>query len=158
MKIKPERSLLFILFAGEEKGLFGSGYYVKDPLFPLTNTVAMLNLDMISRNSPHSVEIIGARQYPDLARIIKKANRKTNFILLPKQMSGGSDHWNFYKKDIPSIFFFTGLHKDYHQVSDNPDKSDAQKAANVARLAFLTAWYIANDKHHYKLVQKTEEE
>lgn len=158
MKIKPKRSLLFILFAGEEKGLFGSGYYVKDPLFPLKNTVAMLNLDMISRNSPDSLEIIGARQCPDLERIIKKENRETDFILLPKRMSGGSDHWNFYKKDIPSIFFFTGLHKDYHKVSDNPDKIDAQKAARVSRLAFLAAWYIANDNHLYQVVQIKEEE
>jgi Peptidase family M28/PA domain len=157
MKIKPKRSLLFILFAGEEKGLFGSGYYVRDPLFPLKNTVAMLNLDMISRNSPRSLEIIGAMQFPDLERIIKKENHETDFILLPKKMSGGSDHWNFYKKDIPSIFFFTGLHKDYHQVTDNPDKIDAQKAAQVARLAFLTAWYIANDNHRYKIVQIKEE-
>ena len=158
MKIKPKRSILFILFAGEEKGLLGSGYYVKDPLFPLKNTVAMLNLDMISRNPPQSLEIVGAQQCPDLARIIKKENRETGFNLSLKEMTGGSDHWNFYQKDIPSIFFFAGLHKDYHQVADNPDKTDAKKAANVARLAFLTAWYIANDDHRYKLVQKNEEE
>jgi Zn-dependent M28 family amino/carboxypeptidase len=153
MKIKPKRSILFILFAGEEKGLLGSGFYVKKPLFPLDNTVAMINLDMISRNSSHSLEIVGALQCPDLERIIKKENRKTGFILSPKNMTGGSDHYNFYKKDIPSIFFFTGFHQDYHQVSDNPDKSDTQKAANVAKLVFLTAWYIANDNHHYKIVK-----
>jgi hypothetical protein len=158
IKTKPKRSILFILFAGEEKGLFGSGYYVKDPLLPLKNTVAMLNLDMISRNSHDSLEIIGALQCPELARIIKMKNRQTDFVLLPKRMSGGSDHWNFYKKDIPSIFFFTGLHKDYHQVSDNPDKTDAQKAARVASLAFLTAWYIANDNHQYKIIQTKEED
>jgi len=158
MKMKPKRSILFILFAGEEKGLFGSGYYMKDPLFPLKNTVAMLNLDMISRNSPQSLEIIGARQCPDLARIIKKENRETDFQLSPKEMTGGSDHWSFFKKDIPSIFFFTGLHKDYHKVSDNPDKTNAEKAANVARLAFLTAWYIANDDHYYKVLQMKEKE
>ena len=151
MKEKPRRSLLFILFAGEEKGLFGSGYYVKAPLFPLENTVAMLNLDMISRNSRDSLEIIGGLQCPDLAGIISKENKQTDFILTQKKMSGGSDHWNFYKKDIPSIFFFADLHKDYHQTSDNPDKIDPEKAARVSRLVFLTAWYIANDDHKYNI-------
>jgi hypothetical protein len=157
MKVKPKRSILFILFAGEEKGLFGSGYYVKDPLFPLKNTVAMINLDMISRNSPDSLEIIGAVQCPELTKIIEKENHETDFILSLKKMSGGSDHWNFYKKDIPSVFFFTGLHPDYHHVSDNPDKIDARKAARVSKLAFLTAWWIANDDHYYHVIQMKEE-
>jgi len=158
MKVKPRRSVLFILFAGEEKGLFGSGYYVKAPLFPLENTVAMLNLDMIGRNAPDSLEIIGALQCPDLAEIIYKENKQTDFILTQKKMSGGSDHWNFYKKDIPSIFFFADLHKDYHQTSDNPEKINAEKAARVSRLAFLTAWYIANDDHKYNISKIKEED
>ena len=153
MKIKPKRSILFILFSGEEKGLLGSGYYVKDPLFPLKNTVAMLNLDMIGRNSPDSLEIVGAIQCPEIAKIIAKENKETDFVLLFRKMDGGSDHWNFYKNDIPGIFFHSGLHKDYHQVSDNPDKINAQKAARVSRLAFLTAWYIANDTRFYKVFQ-----
>ena len=157
MKIKPKRSILFILFAGEEKGLFGSGYYVRDPLFPLENTVAMLNLDMISRNAPDSLAIIGGLQCPDLAAIIKKENRKTDMILSMKNMSGGSDHWNFYKKDIPAVFLFSGLHKDYHQVSDNPDRINPQKAARVSRLAFLTAWYIANDRNRYKILKVNDD-
>jgi len=70
-----------------------------------------------------------------------------------KHMSGGSDHYSFYTKDIPDVFFFTGLHRDYHKVSDNPDRVDTEKNARVAQLAFLTAWYISNDKHHYKLIK-----
>jgi hypothetical protein len=158
MKSKPRRSVLFILFAGEEKGLFGSGYYVKDPLFPLKNTVAMLNMDMISRNSPDSLEIIGGMQCPDLAKIITKQNRKTGFILVQDKMTGGSDHWNFIRKEIPSIFFFAGLHKDYHTVSDSPGKTDPRKAARVASLAFLTAWFIAKDDHHYKVIEVKDED
>jgi Zn-dependent M28 family amino/carboxypeptidase len=157
MKIKPKRSILFILFAGEEKGLLGSGYYVKDPLFPLEQTVAMLNLDMIGRNSPDTLDIIGALQCPDIAEIIQKANRNTDLILRMKKMSGGSDHWNFYKKEIPGIFFFSGLHRDYHQVSDNPDKINYEKAARVSKLAFLTGWYIANDTDRYKLIRGKED-
>ena len=106
MKSKPKRSILFILFAGEEKGLFGSSYYVKEPLFPLKNTVAMLNLDMIGRNSPDSLEIIGAIQCPEIAKIIAKENKETDFVLLFRKMDGGSDHWNFYKNDIPGIFLW----------------------------------------------------
>jgi hypothetical protein len=158
MKKKPGRSVLFILFAGEEKGLFGSGYYVKHPLFPLDKTVAMLNMDMISRNSPDSLEIIGALRCPDLETVINNQNHKTGFILQPKKMSGGSDHWNFYKNNIPSVFFFTGFHKDYHRESDNPDKSDPKKASRVAKLVFLTTWYIANDPMHYKLLEGEDDE
>jgi len=156
MPEKPKRSVLFMAFAGEEKGLLGSATYVKNPLFPLENTVAMINLDMISRNHPDSLEIIGTRQNPDLIKIIRKQNKKVNMILVESKsehMGGGSDHQNFYNKNIPDVFFFTGLHKDYHQVSDNPDRSDPLKAARISRLAFLTAWYIANDNRRYKLVK-----
>lgn len=153
MKIKPKRSVLFILFAGEELGLLGSSTYVRKPLLPLDATVAMINLDMIGRNHPDSLFIEGARQNPGLMKIIRKENKKTGMTLVgsrSKKMSGGSDHYPFYQKNIPAVFFFTGLHKDYHKVSDNPDRLDAGKNARVARLAFLTAWQIANEKHHYK--------
>jgi len=160
MPEKPKRSVLFMAFAGEEKGLLGSATYVKSPLFPLENTGAMIDLDMISRNQPDSLEIIGARQNPDLVKIIRKKNKKIKMILVEsrsERMMGGSDHQNFYRKDIPDVFFFTGTHKDYHQVSDNPDKTNPLKAARVSRLAFLTAWYIANDDHRYKLLKGNDE-
>jgi len=159
MPEKPKRSVLFMAFAGEEKGLLGSATYVKSPLFPLENTIAMIDLDMIGRNSPDSMEVIGARQNPDLIEIIRKQNKKVKMTLVEsksERMGGGSDHQNFYRKNIPDLFFFTGLHKDYHQVSDNPDKIDALKAARVSRLAFLTVWYIANDGHRYKLIKGKE--
>jgi len=73
-------------------------------------------------------------------------------------MTGGSDYYNFYRKNIPDVFFFTGLHKDYHRVSDNPDRSDPVKSARISRLAFLSAWYIANDEHRYRLVKKEKPE
>lgn len=158
-KEKPKRSVLFVLFAGEEKGLFGSYYYVNNPLVPLKSTVAMLNLDMISRNSIDSLILEGSSVSPDITKIIKDLNKKLkfNFVIPVEQGAyfGGSDHYNFYKKDIPMIFFFSGTHQDYHQVSDNPDKINADKAAKVAKLAFSTAWYIANDDKHYKLILKT---
>jgi Zn-dependent M28 family amino/carboxypeptidase len=115
----------------------------------------MLNLDMISRNDPDSLQIIGAYQNPGLVKIIRKQNRSTGFILKEskgRNMGGGSDHINFYRKGIPAVFLFTGLHRDYHKVSDNPDRVDAEKAARVARLAFLAAWSMANEGSHYKVI------
>ena len=143
-------------FAGEEKGLLGSDSYIRSPLIPLDETVAMLNLDMISRNSPDSLQIIGARQNPGLTKIIRKQNKQVGFILAlsnSKEMGGGSDHFSFFKKDVPSVFFFSGIHTDYHRTGDNPGRIDAAKAARVAKLAFLTSWYIANDNHRYKIIK-----
>jgi len=160
MPEKPERSILFMAFAGEEKGLLGSATYVNSPLFPLENTVAMINLDMIGRNDPDSLQVIGARQNPDLVKIIRRQNKKIKMTLAEskkEKMGGGSDHQNFYKKDIPDVFLFTGLHKDYHQVSDNPGRINFLKVARVARLTCLTAWYIANDDHRYRLVKGNDD-
>jgi Zn-dependent M28 family amino/carboxypeptidase len=150
--------VLFILFAGEEQGLFGSRYYVSHPLFPLEKTVAMLNLDMISRNGTDSLELVGAPVSPDIAAVIKKENRKPRMTLVPSDdYFGGSDHYSFYKQNVPFMFFFTGLHKDYHTVRDNPDKVDCNKAARVSRLVFYTALKIANSRNHYRVTGKKEE-
>jgi hypothetical protein len=157
----PRRSMIFMAFAGEEKGLLGSASYVRKPLWPLGKTVAMLNLDMISRNNPDSLEIIGARQNPGLVKIVRKENKETGFTLVEsrtKQLRGDSDHASFFKKGIPVIFFFTGLHDDYHKVTDNPDRINADKAARVARLAFLTAWTVANENKHYKMARSTDDD
>jgi hypothetical protein len=158
LKKPPLRTVLFILFAGEEQGLFGSRYYVSHPLFPLEKTVAMLNLDMISRNGTDSLELVGAPVSPDIAAVIKKENRKPRMTLVPSDdYLGGSDHYSFYKKNVPFMFFFTGLHKDYHTVRDNPDKVDCNKAARVSRLVFYTALKIANSRNHYRVTGKKEE-
>ena len=159
MGMKPKRSVLFILFAGEEKGLLGSSTYTRKPLFPLEETVCMINLDMISRNSPDTLYLIGKQQSPELAEIIIGENKNTGFILVDEnkgEMSGGSDHYNFFRKGIPVMFFFTNLHDDYHEVTDNPDSIDALKASKVAQLVFLASWRIANDNQRYKIM-KTEE-
>jgi aminopeptidase YwaD len=157
----PQRSVVFIAFAGEEKGLLGSSSYVHRPLWPLNKTVAMINLDMIGRNDPDSLEILGARQNPGLAKVVRKQNKEIGFKLAlskSKYLEGGSDHVPFFKKGVPVIFFFTGLHADYHQVTDNPDRINAEKAARVSRLAFLTAWTVANESRHYKIVKPAGKE
>lgn len=157
MKKPPRRTVIFILFAGEEKGLFGSRYYVNHPLLSLNKTVAMLNLDMISRNSTDTLRLVGAPVSPDITGIIKKENKKPKLVLVDDDdFMGGSDHYSFYKKGIPFMFFFTGIHKDYHTPRDNPDRVDCNKAARVSRLVFRTAVNIANSKDHYRVTEKEE--
>lgn len=151
----PARSVVFMAFSAEEKGLFGSETYVRNPLFPLDKTIAMLNMDMISRNSIDSLYLEGATASPDLTEIVKIQNKEFGFkIIADDKFTGGSDHANFFKHNVPFVFFFSGLHSDYHTVRDNPDKVNPEKAAKVAKLAFKTAWYIANDNKRYKIVDK----
>lgn len=148
----PARSVIFMAFAGEELGMLGSESYLRQPLWPIDKTVAMLNLDMISRNHPDSLTVFGVRQCPALGKVIRKQNRHTGFSIYtgrPNQGMGGSDHAGFYRQGVPSVFFFTGLHDDYHKPSDEPDRIDPEKAARVARLVFLTAWSLAGSDRHY---------
>jgi hypothetical protein len=155
MNHKPGRSILFLLFSGEEKGLWGSDIYVNSPLLPLEKTVAMLNMDMIGRNSIDSLDLEGADLSPDITGIVENANSAVGFYLSKTSAElGGSDHYNFYKKGIPFMFFFAGLHPDYHKVTDNPDRINYEKAAKVAQLALRTALIIANEDKHYKVIKK----
>lgn len=150
--VAPKRTVVFMLFAGEERGLLGSQAYVKRPLYPLAETVAMINLDMISRNGD-TLYLEGAESCPELSDIASSKNGQINLslILNHKDLGGSSDHASFASHGVPFLFFITGLHKDYHKVTDNPDRSDAMKAAQVARLAFLTAWQVAGESRHYSL-------
>lgn len=146
---RPLRSIVFMCFTGEEKGLFGSRYYAgTDPLFPLEKTVAMLNMDMIGRNDTSAVEVFGANRSPELAAILKEVNAslKLKLDLKEDRRVGGSDHASFFRKKIPYLFFNTGTHEDYHRTSDTPEKLNAEKMAQIARLAFGCAWQIANMK------------
>jgi len=159
MKVKPKRSILFILFAGEEKGLYGSGFYCDSPLLPLDKSVAMLNMDMIGRNGNDSIEIEGESLNPDLAKIIRNENKSIGLLIVdPKEdMYSRSDQYNFYKKNISAMGFSSGLHKDYHTVRDNPDLINNFKSAQISKLAFRTAWLIANNKKYYTTVKKKKE-
>lgn len=156
MKDKPKRSVLFILFAGEEKGLYGSYYYCIRPLFPLGKTVAMLNMDMISRNGNDSIEVEGEKINPDLAKIVREENESVGLkIVEPKEdLFARSDQFNFFRRDITAIGLTSGLHKDYHTVNDEPQRVNSFKAARITQLVFRTAWFIANDKKHYAIISK----
>ncbi|MFT5243262.1 MAG: hypothetical protein ACJA1H_000960 [Glaciecola sp.] len=157
----PKRSILFLHVTGEEKGLLGSKHYAdNDPIFPLKNTVADLNIDMIGRTDPkregdrNYVYLIGSDKLStELHNISEEANTKYTNIILdytfndendPNRFYYRSDHYNFAKNNIPVIFYFNGTHDDYHQPSDTPDKIQYDLLENRTRLVFYTAWEVAN--------------
>ena len=150
MRERPARSILFVCFTGEEMGLLGSQYYAKHPLFPLDDTVAMLNLDMIgrwSRDDPanaRQVVVAGITTSPSWRDLLEKHRPSSGLepVYSPED-PGGSDHIPFRNARIPSIFFFTGFHKDYHGVGDTSDKIDFEKAALVARFAYRVTCEVA---------------
>ena len=168
----PKRSVVFLNVTAEEKGLLGSAFYTDiDPIFPLTNTVANLNIDMIGRTDPKREKrnrdylyLIGSDKLStDLHNISEEANSKYMNIDLdytfnddndPNRFYYRSDHYNFAKNNIPVIFYFNGTHDDYHQPSDTPDKIQYDLLENRTRLIFYTAWEVANRKDRL-VVDKT---
>jgi len=145
-KNRPKRSVLFMAFAGEERGFFGSKTYVADPLVPLEHTVAMINLDMVGRNRVDSLTVFGRHNAPELWAVVEKENRHIGFKLSAGSVkdSGGSDHMPFNEQKIPTLFFHTGLHADYHQVSDQAEKINYGKLTLAAKLAYRTVHRLAD--------------
>ncbi len=151
----PRRGYLFLAVSGEEKGLLGSQYYVGHPLMSLESTVANLNIDMVGRNAPDSIYVIGSNMMSeDLHRINEFAATKVKELHLnyrynslddPNRFYYRSDHYNFAKNDIPVIFYFSGVHKDYHKPTDTVDKINFEKLDKVARLVFLTGWGVTQN-------------
>jgi len=140
----PARSILFIAFAGEEKGLFGSENYVRHPLFPLASTRAMLNMDMVGMNAPDSLFLIAEARHKELEDVARAQNDGSGFTLVSTGLeSGGSDHMSFTKRDVPALFFHSGVHPYYHKVVDEASLLDPGKIARVAGLVFRTAWALA---------------
>ncbi len=142
---RPARSILLIAFSGEEKGLFGSRAYVAAPLVPVASTVAMLNMDMVGRNSPDSVSLAGRSRSPELSAMAEQANQAEPITIVYdlEPMFFRSDQASFAQKQIPVLFFSSGMHPDYHQVSDSPDKIENGKLSHIARLCLRTAWLVA---------------
>lgn len=156
----PRRSILFMLVTGEEKGLLGSEYYTLNPVFPLDKTVVNLNMDMIGRRDPkhkadnNYVYVIGSDKLStELHKINERVNEaytKLDFDYLyndeshPDRLYYRSDHWNFAKNDIPIIFYFDGIHEDYHKPSDEVSKIEFDILTKRAQCVFYTAWEIAN--------------
>jgi hypothetical protein len=156
----PRRSILFMAFTAEENGLLGSDFYAKHPIFPLQNTVANLNIDMIGRRdmkhleSPPYVYVIGADKLSsELNNVSESANRKYTNLQFdytyndpahPDNLYYRSDHWNFAKRNIPIIFYFDGIHADYHEPSDEVEKIEFDLLAKRTQCIFYTAWDIVN--------------
>jgi hypothetical protein len=117
------RRIVFMAFTGEERGLLGSKFYVRNPRFPLESTVAMVNMDMVGRLRDNELTVYGTGSGDRLDEILDNANRQQKFDLFKVPSGyGPSDHQSFYEAGIPVLFFFTGLHNDYHRPSDDFDK------------------------------------
>lgn len=160
--VKPRRSILFLNVSAEEKGLLGSRYYSDHPVFPMDKTVANINTDMIGRvderHKKKGVEdyayIIGAEIISSqLDSLVEAANKRSGNIELskryndlqdPNQFYRRSDHWNFGRKGVPFVFFFTGVHEDYHRPSDEVHKIRFDKMAKIVRTMYATAVLVAN--------------
>ena len=148
---RPKRSLVFMTVSGEERGLWGSAHFADHPTVPLAGVIADLNIDMVGRNAKDTVAVIG-REHSNLGITLDSvaaAHRELNIKpvgdLWPQEgLFFRSDHYNFAKKGVPILFFTTGLHPDYHQVSDSPDKINAEKEARFARLVFHLGLAVAN--------------
>lgn len=175
---RPRRSLLFVWHCGEEKGLWGSDYFTRFPTVPLERVVVQLNIDMIGRSraagdttpankdltGPEEIYVIGSKMMStDLGNVSERVNN--SYLNLgfnyryddprdPNRFFFRSDHFNYAHKGVPIIFYFDGVHEDYHRPSDTVDKIDFRKMEKVARTVFATASELANspsrprmDKH-----------
>ena len=162
----PRRSVLIMPVSGEEKGLLGSKYYADNPIYPLENTIANLNVDMIGRiddyhDNPDYVYLIGSdRLSTELHQISEDVNKQNINLELdykfneeddPNRYYYRSDHYNFAKNNIPVIFYFNGVHADYHKTTDTVDKIHFGKIQKISRYIFLTAWELANRNERQKL-------
>jgi Peptidase family M28 len=149
------RTLVFVAFAGEERGLLGSAHYAVDPALPIENTVAMLNLDMVGR-SKGGVDVSGLDSAPSLEADFTAASRSVSELEIRRAGPGAgrSDDASFLDRRVPAINFFTGFHRDYHRPTDDWDKIDAPGTARVATLALEFAARIAERPARPEFVQK----
>jgi hypothetical protein len=166
-RAKPKRSILFVVFAAEERGLLGSYYMAAHPLRPLATTRAMINFDMIGRdeapseqteglieipaNTTNRLNLIGAAYSPQFKNTVAQANRAIGLDLDDRfdhenalNVFFRSDQFPFLLHDVPAFWFFTGFHPDYHHVTDTPDKIDYPKMLKILQLSYLSAWSFAN--------------
>ncbi|WP_066217838.1 M28 family metallopeptidase [Formosa haliotis] len=156
----PKRSILFLHVTAEEIGLYGSRFYTENPVFPLENTIADLNIDMIGRvddkhkDNPNYVYLIGSDRLSESLHLTSEHVNDTFFNLEldytfnaeddKNQFYYRSDHYNFAKHNIPVIFYFNGTHEDYHKATDTVDKINFEMLQKRAQLVFATAWQLAN--------------
>ena len=165
---RPKRSVLFVWHAGEEKGLWGSEFFTDNPTVPVEQIVTQLNIDMIGRSKkegdnnpanndltgPNELYIVGSKKMSaDLGNLSEEVNKQyLNLAFNYKYDDPNdverffyrSDHYNYAKKGVPIIFYFSGVHEDYHGLADTADKIDYQKMEKITRTVFATMWRLAN--------------
>ena len=147
----PRRSVIFLTVSGEEHGLWGSSWFASHPPVPIERIVADFNLDMIGRNWKDSIVVVGL-EHSDLGETLAKVNGAHPELGITamrdpwpqENFFGRSDHYNFAKRGVPALFFFNGVHADYHQPSDSPEKIDAEKEARVVRLIYHVVAAVGN--------------
>lgn len=148
---RPQRSLIFLTVSGEEMGLWGSDHFTSHPPVPLSAVVADLNADMIGRNWKDTIVVIG-KEHSDLGQTLARVVARHPELglaavddLWPEErFFFRSDHFNFARRGVPALFFFNGVHEDYHQPGDEPQKIDAEKASRVIKLMFYLGLEVAN--------------
>lgn len=143
----PRRSVLFVSFDSEERGLAGSKHFVAEPVVPLDRIVAMVNLDMVSRGETEELRVVGTPYSPLLKEIVEAAAPAAELELFydhEQDWRHASDHGPFGDAGIPFLYFGVLDHEDYHKPTDTADKINAEKLERIARLAFLTVRGIAD--------------
>jgi hypothetical protein len=148
---RPKRSLVFMTVSGEEKGLWGSHYWSEHPTVPIKDVVANLNMDMIGRNWADTIVAIG-KEHSDLGATLDRVNRQHPELRMTaiddrwpeERFYFRSDHYNFARKGVPILFFFNGVHEDYHQPSDEPAKVNAEKQSRIVKLIYYLGREVAN--------------
>ena len=165
---RPSRSVLLAAWAAEEKGMLGSQFYVRNPIMPLDRTVAMFQLDMLGRNEEHGpdpsegfvtergsengnmMNVIGSVFSPDFRQMVERSNSEVGLELRfrydykAQNLIRRSDHWSFLSVRVPALFFFGGLHPDYHTPNDTADKINYEKLEKVVRLTYLAVLEVGD--------------
>jgi len=148
-----KRSVLVIAFSAEEEGLLGAEYFLRNPTVPRENIVAMLNFDMVGRMTNNRVSISGVGTAAEWESILRAANTDGLNLQLSQSASGGSDHMPFMRREIPVLFFFTGMHPDYHRPSDTWDKINYEGQAKIVALAERVVYEIASRPERLKFTR-----
>lgn len=154
--VSLKRSIVICFFGAEEKGKLGSKYFVGSDYFKGVRSVAVINFDMVGRGGKDSVSVIGSLmreefqvRSPILFQMVYDFNRLFNFAIIDPDTTKSwdpfthTDSWNFYESGVPTLFFFTGFHSDYHKSTDTADKLDYEKLEKISRFAFMIGFQLA---------------
>ncbi|HEX5387825.1 MAG TPA: M28 family peptidase [Gemmatimonadales bacterium] len=162
---RPRRSTVFLTVSGEEKGLWGSRYFSEHPTVPLDSVVADLNMDMIGRNWADTIVAIG-KEHSDLGATLERVNAAHPELRMhaiddrwpAERFYFRSDHYNFARKGVPILFFFNGVHEDYHRVTDSVDKINAEKESRILKLVYYLGQEIGNGAERPKWREQSYKE